>query len=503
MKYIRIPSNIDYEKLFSSITCNEICRQELIEATYVFLSFLYPSKKHLKNTKRFNGYKPIDSTKMNQILRNRFSSVKTLLLNPDSHPSGPIILETKHQSGVIPKCYRLNEELFSNPGEKWVKLGENASKRLIKFEQEGKEKQNQFQLPYQFLIDKFNADITIENEAVQFVNSLKKLLLQKISDYSGDKDEMKKKVISKIKEMKTKINNVKKKNFRPKVSRSNHRLNSVITDLNRELRYYLRIEGKKLVEVDVKSSQPYVLSTILCDRFFSNNDINNEYSLISIYPQLYNLLYNISSQYTDTITLLIEKSLYNNKEGFPKYFMFGGLDSSPEIQRFRNIPFSEGFYRFFDDNYLGGSYDIQKVKDQIMLVLNLEDLNKREHIDLIQDFKLHFPDINSFLESINSLKKIKSSGAILLQRSESYLFLRVGCQKIHNRLEGVPFLTVHDSVLIEEQYSEFVGVVLADTLTSFTGIKPGVSVKSIDDPMENLVEICQEMWDELLNSKKF
>lgn len=220
-----------------------------------------------------------------------------------------------------------------------------------------------------------------------------------------------------MRELKNKINSVKKKNFRPKVSQSNHRLNSVITRLNRELRYYLRINGNRLVEVDLKSSQLYVLATILCDRFFSN-DSSIEYSLINIYSQLYNELYyisnnnnnsnytnnintssiNTSSNYTNTINTssintnsiyinynninytntIINNSIYN-KEGFPKYFMFGGLDLAAEIQQYRNLPFNSGFYDFFNKTYLGGHYDTQKTKNDIMSLLNLDDTKKKTY----------------------------------------------------------------------------------------------------------------------------
>ena len=537
MKYITVPSNIDYEKLFSNLKGKEIFKNEIKEATYVFLSFLYPTKKYLESTKRYNGFKPINSSKMNQITRNRFSTVKTLLLDSKSNSTGPIIIETKHQSGVISKSYRLNDELFNNPGEKLVKLGENSSNRLLKFEQEGLNKQNEFQQPYQFLIDMYNAEITIDKDAVNYVDSLKKLLLEKVSTYEGDKAEMTNKVINRMRELKNKINSVKKKNFRPKVSQSNHRLNSVITRLNRELRYYLRINGNRLVEVDLKSSQPYVLGTLLCDRFFSN-DSSIEYSLNNIYSQLYNELYyisnnnnsnytnnintssiNTSSNYTNTINTssintnsiyinynninytntIINNSIYN-KEGFPKYFMFGGLDSAAEIMKYRNLPFNSGFYDFFNKTYLGGHYDTQKTKNDIMSLLNLDDTKKRKHINLIQVFKIYFTDINSFIESVNSFKKIKSSTAILLQRSESFLFLRIGCKEIHDKFKGVPFLTIHDSILIEEKYAESIGNILTDKLTDYTGIKPGVSIKSIENPMENLERISDEEWSELIKN---
>lgn len=498
MKQIKIPSNIDYDQLFSKIEGKMSYKKEQIDATYVVLSFLYPSEKYITETKGFDGFKSIKNVEINKIIRNRFGKVKDLLMDVDSHPSGAIlIVNRKYQSGVKSMSYKLNEELFSNPGEKWVELGSNAEKRLIEYEQGGIVKLEDFKLSYKFLLDQYKSNITIDSEAVNYVSTLKSLLLEKVNQFDGDKDEMTKRVNDTIKGMNSKIRAIQKKNFRPSVSISNHRLNSVITNLNRELRYYLRINGNRLVEVDMKSSQPYVLGSILTDNFFAG-DSNIEFSLINIYPMLYNQLNYINNKSTTVITSLIEKSIYNNKEGFPKYFMSGGLDNCQEVKSYRNLPFKGGFYQHLNSTYFNGDYDIQKIKDQIMLVLNLRDLNKRKQIELIQSFKENFPKINSFIESLNNFKSLKSAVAILLQRSESYLFLRVGCKAVNEQLHDVPFLTIHDSVLIEEQYSEVVTPILKYSINSFTGIESGVSIKVIDDPMTTLELDIEEIWSKLI-----
>lgn len=501
MKQIKIPSNIDYEQLFSKIEGKENYKKELIDATYVVLSFLYPCEKHIKETIDFEGFKPINNVVINKITRNRFGEVKRFLMKEDSHSSGAILIEnTKYQPGIKSMSYKLNDELFSDPGERWVGLGSNAENRLIRFEQDGIKKYEDFKMSYKFLLDQYQSDITIDNEALNYVTTLKSLLLKKVSEFDGDKDEMTKRVNDTIKVMNSKIRAIQKKCFRPTVSMSNHRLNSVITGLNRELRYYLRINGNRLVEVDMKSSQPYVLGSILTDNFFAG-DSNIEFSLINIYPRLYYQLNYISTKSTTDITSLIRNSIYNNKKGFPKYFMSGGLDNCEEVQSYRNLPFKEGFYSHLNSTSFNGDYDIQKVKDQIMLVLNLRDLNKRKQIKLIQSFKTNFPEINSFIESLNNFKNLKSAVAILLQRSESYLFLRVGCKVIFNQLQDVPFLTIHDSVLIEEQYSKEVKLILEQQLHSFTGIEAGVIVKVIEDPMNTIESNTEEIWGELLSKK--
>ncbi|HCF04450.1 hypothetical protein [Flavobacterium sp.] len=497
-KQIIVPLNIDYEKLFSPIEGKDSYKNELIDATYVVLSFLFPSENYIKATSGFDGFKSINNEEINKVIRNRFGKVKSLLMDVNSHSTKAILIEIpEYQPGISSMRYKLNEELFLNPGEKHVSIGPNAERRLLRFETEGIKKYEEFKSTYQFLLDKYESDITIDDGAFDYVIKLKSVLLEKVAKYDGDKDEMTKRVNYTIKEMNSKIRAIQKKRFRPSVSKSNHRLNSVVTTLYRELRYYLRINGNKLVEVDLKSSQPYVLGSILTNSFFSG-DSNIDFSLIRIYPQLYNQLNYIVSKSTTDITSLIGNSLYNNKKGFPKYFMSGGLDNCLEIQSYRSLPFKEGFYPHLNNTFLNGDFETQKVKDNVMLLLNLQNLRTRNHISLIQNFKSYFPNINLFIESLNNFKKLKSTIAILMQRSESYLFLRIGCKAVNERLPDVPYLTIHDSILIEEQFCEVLTPILKESLNSVTGIEPGVSVKVIQDPMTTLDVDVEEIWDEIL-----
>ena len=499
MKQIKIPSNIDYDQLFSKIEGKEIYKKELIDATYVVLSFLYPSDNYIKATNGLEGFKSINNVEINKITRNRFGKVKSLLMDVNSHPSGAILIEkTKYQPGIKSMGYKLNDELFSDPGERWVVLGSNAEKRLLKFEQEGIKKYEDFKLSYKFLLDRYESNITIDSEAMDYVSNLKSLLLEKVDKFDGDKEEMVKRINNMIRGMNSKIRSIEKKKFKTSVSMNNHRLNSVITNLNRELRYYLKINGNRLVEVDMKSSQPYVLGSILTNDFFTEGT-SIEYSLNRIYPQLFNQLKYISSNPTSGITSKIEKSIYNNKEGFPLHFMSGGMYSCPEIQSYRNLPFKEGFYSHLNMTFFNRDFGTQKVKEDIMLVLNLKELEKRKHIELIQQFKIHYPNINSFIESVNSLNAFKSAVAILLQRSESYQFLLVGCKAVNEQLPNVPFLTIHDSILIEEQYSETTKQILEESITNSTQLEAGMSIKTPNNPIENINKIAESEWIELKN----
>jgi hypothetical protein len=85
-----------------------------------------------------------------------------------------------------------------------------------------------------------------------------------------------------------------------------------------------------------------------------------------------------------------------------------------------------------------------------------------------------------------------------MQRSESYLFLQVGCKAVNERLPDVPFLTIHDSILIEQKYAEMTKRILEKQLYSMTGIETGINVKEISDPMTTLEFDVEEIWNDTI-----
>lgn len=108
------------------------------------------------------------------------------------------------------------------------------------------------------------------------------------------------------------------------------------------------------------------------------------------------------------------------------------------------------------------------MKKQFLIILNLKDVKKRYKIDLIKTFKINFANINYFIESSNHLKNLPSVIAILLQLTESNVFSRIGCKSIHDKLNHIPFLTVHDSVLDEERFCDDVKSILENTIENHT-----------------------------------
>lgn len=73
------------------------------------------------------------------------------------------------------------------------------------------------------------------------------------------------------------------------MSVSNHRLNSVLTIMKRELRNFILIDGLHVCEVDIRNSHSYVLGSLMNNEFFSSTSVDG-YNIVSIYKELYELL---------------------------------------------------------------------------------------------------------------------------------------------------------------------------------------------------------------------
>ena len=77
------------------------------------------------------------------------------------------------------------------------------------------------------------------------------------------------------------IDRIKNNIFSTSFSKSNHRFNSIFTNMKKELRYFLRVESCEFIELDISASHPYVLATILTNDFF--NQKSGKYSISCIF----------------------------------------------------------------------------------------------------------------------------------------------------------------------------------------------------------------------------
>jgi hypothetical protein len=506
MKII-VPSNINYENMESELPGRIQRRRATMESIYFFLSQLYPNESYKDQYAYFNYYRNIKSTRMNRLTRNRLNEIKIILLNESATPNGPIIsCDDVYMSGVKSHGYKLSDWLFEDPGYLEVEIHNKFQDRLNKIFEEDYDLRLEFESHYDHIKRSLDtAQITIDPSVHEFISVLQEKMIE-VSPATFIPDVQR--YIDQLMILVTLIENGE---FNYNVTKKTHRVSTVFTSLKRELRYFLRINGKRVTEVDLISSQAFVLSTILTEKFFNDQD-EGGYNLFSLYPQMFeyyrlyvskleegiqlnldnieyiNRFYNVSNPITSSNTIY---NIIKLEEGGEGVTMYGGFWNSPSIENYRDFDFSQDIYQMFADEV---QMDRQTIKDQFIHLLHYKNKQGRNHIEFIQHFKNRFPDVNRLIELLANFKYMKNPFSLLLMRAESYLLLRIGCEA----LPDFPFITIHDSVLCTEDNAATVEYILGRWIAGFTRLKVGIKVKPIANPYENLDGLAVETVSKII-----
>ena len=235
------------------------------------------------------------------------------------------------------------------------------------------------------------------------------------------------------------IENIEKGELNYSVSMSNHRVNSVFTSMKRELRYFLRTNGEQMVEVDITTSHPFTLATILTEKFFKETNLG--YNLHSLFPQFYkSFKYSCEAmEYQDFLKkfaghMVIESNVINDNyisyltyQGNVLYnikyplldtfisYMCGRFWRKRGIQKYRSLNFKKDIYESIGKD-IGMSRE--KVKDQFKLYINFSDKNRRVNVELIKHLERQFKEVSKLVQFLSNMNHFKSPFSYLYNVSK-------------------------------------------------------------------------------------
>jgi len=230
------------------------------------------------------------------------------------------------------------------------------------------------------------------------------------------------------------------------------RFHSNITNLSKELRPYLRINGHPLASVDVKNCQPYLTTVILTNP--------SKVSWMTTSPEFSELL----SRLTVNIT----------EEDVQRYIL---LVANGEIYEYLMAAFSEAGLELTRD----------ETKVQVLRILFARNRRpQNEENALCRDvFRQHFPMVHKIFSKVRgNLRGDKFTSykrfAILMQRLEAFLMLEVVLKRIRRELPNTIAITVHDSVMtsVLTDDSKNVKAIITEELENFVGIRPRVKIET-------------------------
>ncbi|MDC1392537.1 hypothetical protein N8334_04250 [Flavobacteriaceae bacterium] len=515
---LTIPSSIIEVNLSQYVTGRSQRNKSMCDAAYFVVSLLTPPIYNSKDYQYLRGFKPLSSKDLNRMTRNRFNEVKTILMDSNLTKNGSIILSDNISiAGIKHTGYKLNQWVLEENKFIEVEIDKKYHTRKEKLKNERELDMKCFEDRYIHIKEAMNQfQITIDAAAAEtYLKELEKRVLSKV--VKENKTQVKKyfKKLYKV------IENIEKGEFNYSVSKSNHRVNSVFTSMKRELRYFLRTNGKQMVEVDMTASHPFTLATILTEKFF--NDTKEGYNFYTIFPQYYkSFKYSCEAmEYQDFLKkftghMVIESNVINNN--YIEYITYQGnvltnikypiLDTfisymcgrfwrKRGIQKYRSLNFKEDIYKTIGDEI---GMTREKVKGQFQLYINFSEKNRRVNVELIKHMERKFKDLSKLIQFMSNINLLKSPFSYLIQRCESYLFLKYGCLSLSNN--NIPYITIHDSVLCKKEKKYEVQYLLTDSIIKQTGLTPGIKFKELKDPFPLLDEAATDIAESIISKNK-
>ena len=278
-----------------------------------------------------------------------------------------------------------------------------------------------------------------------------------------------------------------------------HRLHSFLSNTKKELRTLFLFDGKPLVSIDLKSSQPYFLNYLLVPE-------NWEKVKTDIYPELQLL-----------------PQLTNQEELLSSILMFVGFratDIRSDIKKldFSDISWDNDFYSMLVDrakaeNMTDVFPDRAATKRSVMMIL-FDDGWYKDDSKEFQLFSKWYPHETELIKLIKQLSRIVKSNnpdpnavtnilPILLQRVESKILLEEICEVISRELPNAPLLPVHDCIHTTEEHVDAVTKILKRELSSIVGVVPGIKIEQYNhqQTLNELSKLADVDMNDILQHK--
>lgn len=234
------------------------------------------------------------------------------------------------------------------------------------------------------------------------------------------------------------------------------RFHSTLTFLHKELRPFIRINGKPLkFNIDIKNSQPYFSTLLLTNP--------GKVAQFAKDPNLSMILITLVIPDNEDIKLYIELVTTGN---FYEYL----------------IP------HFEEKGLISALWEQEKKREEVkeMMMKVLYDCNRKKNSKSKQIFAELFPTVNEIFCMIRGNSKGNhfqgfQRFSILLQTIEAYVVLKVILKRIYIECPGLIVFTIHDSVLTTNISTEAIERIMKEELEEFVGYPPVLKVEKIID----------------------
>lgn len=446
-------------------------KQSFKDGACYFLSLLMPELINKIKWQQFfeTGYIQLSATILHTIIGASYKEVIEAL-------EAVGIIEVNHSYIIGEKSmgYRLAKRYAGEMVEYELKT-KGINERLQAYQKKKATEQKRRQKGLQHLskwINKNHLSIDVE-AATQYINEYEeqfsKLMKETAFSTTEQQQEMLYRVSMRVKQMKDCVSQISTGNYEMKRD-ANGRIYSPLTSLKRELRSFIRLDGENVGSLDIKASQPYLLTLLLKKAFWQTTN-KLPITLHSANPTLYATLV---SHLTPIIT-------------FTDFF--GRLENSAfEGFTFPKINWAGDFYTYLqqqvkqeDDGNLTGKYFETRANVKSTMMLLLYDTYFDKQPVYYQMFKKLYPNEADLMDMIKKINPSdKSIFPSILQSIEAELVLNRVTKQIAKQEPSMPMFTVHDGIFlpttkIKDLYDEVVS-----TITDCTKLRPGIKIEIVN-----------------------
>lgn len=281
-------------------------------------------------------------------------------------------------------------------------------------------------------------------------------------------------------------------------STNDNRLHSNLTNFPSGLRSYLTNEGNKLVSLDIKSSQPYILAGVLnlildnqwemVRGYLRSKDVKDKFTAVMNSISLSPL---VVSDFRDYQKIVCDTDIYN--------FIGNNLDKV----FLKELEYKDGYQDKTYKPSLG--YRVKQYYKNLrsyckILMLEYMYCSPSSNLKRINQVKKIFPkSLNKFIDSfkycpemdmsnkrkrkkrtkIESLKieKSKKLFAKFLQQIEAFLLLDIITKELSKKYPDMFMATIHDSIVIPVGFEEATKSFLEKKLLKVFGLKPDIKIE--------------------------
>ena len=270
------------------------------------------------------------------------------------------------------------------------------------------------------------------------------------------------------------LNELKIHHYKAKIDTNVHRLNSVITNIEKEYRNFFTYDGQEMVAIDIKNSQPYLFCLLLNKEFWMDNS-----------PLPINI---------NTLPLNIQALFKNPPEILSNIRSFLESVNIADFQEYIELVANGQLYEMIvdrDKQRNRTSKITRKIAKKELLILfysaNREDIEEdtRKIYRVERIFNEKFPIIMRLIRLIKmnydeaDINNNYNRFARLLQSIEVEIVLNKCCQTIWDGgNHQVPIFTIHDSIATTFEYQDYVRHVMEYELTKAIQVKPTLQIES-------------------------